>query len=174
MDIEASISLTFAEAFNGTQKRVGSGEVSIPPGVKNGSKIRVKGRGQVDSLSQKRGDLYLKVDIQAHSFFQFEGDNLACELPISPDEAVLGASIEVPTPDGSVTLNVPAGIRSGQSLRLRGKGWPKAKGGGRTDQLVRVAIVPPKNPNAIERECYEKIRANSSFDPRSHLKQVSL
>ena len=174
LDIEASISLTFAEAFKGTQKRVGSGEVSIPAGVKSGSKIRVKGRGQVDPLSQKRGDLYLKVDIQPHSFFQFEGDNLVCELPVAPDEAVLGASIEVPTPDGSVTLNVPAGIRSGQSLRLRGKGWPKAKGGGRSDLLVRVAIAPPKNPSAIERECYEKIRANRSYDPRSHLKEVSL
>lgn len=174
LNIEASISLTFAEAFNGTQKRVGSGEVSIPAGVKSGSKIRVRGRGQVDPLSQKRGDLYLKVDIKPHSFFQFEGDNLVCELPMSPDEAVLGASIEVPTPDGSVTLNVPAGIRSGQSLRLRGKGWPKTKGGGRSDQLVRVAIVPPKSPNAIEKECYEKIRDNRSYDPRSHLKQVSL
>lgn len=174
LDIQASISLTFAEAFNGTQKRVGSGEVSIPAGVKSGSKIRVKGRGQVDPLSQKRGDLYLKVDIKAHSFFQFEGDNLVCELPISPDEAVLGASIEVPTPDGSVTLNVPAGIRSGQSLRLRGKGWPKTKGGGRSDQLVRVAIVPPKSLNAIEKECYDKIRDNRSYDPRSDLKQVSL
>lgn len=174
LDIEATISLTFAEAFRGTQKRVGSGEVSIPAGVKPGSKIRVKGRGQVDSYSQKRGDLYLKVEIQPHSFFQFEGDNLVCEVPIAPDEAVLGASIEVPTPDGSVTMNIPAGIRSGQSLRLRGKGWPKAKGGGRGDQLVRVAIAPPKNPNAVERECYEKIRANRSDDPRSHLKQISL
>ena len=81
--------------------------------------------------------------IQNHPFFQFDGDgNLVCEVPISPDEAVLGAKIDVPTPDGSVTVNIPAGIRSGQTLRLRGKGWPKPKGS-RTDQLVRVMIKAP-------------------------------
>ncbi|NEQ38671.1 MAG: DnaJ domain-containing protein [Okeania sp. SIO3I5] len=174
LNLEANISLTFAEAFRGTQKRVGSGEVSIPSGVKSGSKIRVKGRGQLDPYTQQRGDLYLKVEIQSHSFYQFEGDNLLCEVPITPDEAVLGTSIEVPTPDGMVNVNVPAGIRSGQSLRLRGKGWPKPKSGERTDQLVRIIITAPKNISSLEKECYEKIKANRTFDPRSHLKNVSL
>jgi len=72
-----------------------------------------------------------------------------------------------------VTMNIPAGIRSGQTLRLRGKGWSNPKGG-RGDQLVKVAIAPPKELSAIERECYEKIRANRSIDPRSALKQVRL
>lgn len=174
LNLEANITLTFAEAFQGTQKRVASGEVSIPPGVKSGSKIRVKGRGQLDPYTKQRGDLYLNVEIQPHSFFQFEGDNLVCEVPITPDEAVLGTSIEVPTPDGAVSVNIPAGIRSGQSLRLRGKGWPKPKSGGRTDQLVRIIIAAPKDISSIERECYEKIRANRTFDPRSHLKNISL
>ncbi len=159
LNLEADITLTFAEAFRGTQKRVGSGEVSIPPGVKSGSKIRVKGRGQLDPYTKQRGDLYLKVEIQSHSFYQFEGDNLLCE---------------VPTPDGIVNVNVPAGIRSGQSLRLRGKGWPKPKSGERTDQLVRIIITAPKNISSLERECYEKIKANRTFEPRSHLKNVSL
>jgi curved DNA-binding protein len=70
-------------------------------------------------------------------------------------------------------MNVPAGIRSGQTLRLRGKGWSSPKGD-RGDQLVKIVIVPPRDLSAIERECYEKIRANRSFDPRSHLKQVQL
>lgn len=174
LNLEADITLTFAEAFHGTQKRVGSGEVSIPPGVKPGSKIRVKGRGQLDPYTKQRGDLYLKVEVQPHSFFEFEGDNLLCEVPITPDEAVLGTSIEVPTPDGSVSVNVPAGVRSGQSLRLRGKGWPKPKSEGRTDQLVRLMIVVPKNIGSVERECYEKIQAHRTFEPRSHLKNVSL
>ncbi|MEM1170064.1 MAG: DnaJ C-terminal domain-containing protein [Cyanobacteria bacterium P01_H01_bin.35] len=174
LNLEADITLTFAEAFQGTQKRVGGGEVSIPPGVKSGSKIRVKGRGQLDPYTQQRGDLYLKVEIQSHSFYQFEGDNLLCEVPITPDEAVLGTSIEVPTPDGIVNVNVPAGIRSGQSLRLRGKGWPKPKSEERTDQLVRIIITAPKNISSLEKECYEKIKANRTFDPRSHLKNLSL
>lgn len=174
LDTEATISLSLGEAFRGVSKRVGTGDVSIPAGVKAGSRIRIKGKGQVDPYTQQRGDLYLKVEILPHPFFQFEGENLVCEVPVTPDEAVLGASIEVPTPDGMVAVNVPAGIRSGQSLRLRGKGWPKPKGGDRTDQLVKIAIVAPKDISAVERECYEKIKSNRSFNPRSNLKQMQM
>ena len=94
-------------------------------------------------------------------------------MPITPDEAVLGAAIEVPTPDGKVNVNIPAGIRSGQTLRLRGKGWPLTKGG-RSDQMVRIAIVSPKEVSPVEREYYEKIRDNRSFNPRNHLQQINL
>lgn len=176
-DKEATIRLTFSEAFRGTQKRLNlAGEtidVRIPPGAKPGSRVRVKGKGQLDSFLQKRGDLYLNVELEPHTFFQFEGDNLTCELPIAPDEAVLGASVEIPTPDGAVTMKVPAGIRSGQTLRLRGKGWIAAKGG-RTDQMVKILIATPKNPSSLEREYYEKIRNVRSNNPRSHLNNIKL
>lgn len=176
-DKEAAIALNLSEAFHGVQKRLNLGneaiEVRIPAGVRSGSRIRVRGKGQINSYTRQRGDLYLKVEILPHSFFHFEGDNLACEVPITPDEAVLGASIDVPTPDGTVKMNVPVGIRSGQSLRLRSKGWPQPKGG-RSDQLVKIAIVPPKDLSSVEREAYEKIRANRSFNPRSHLPQIRL
>ena len=178
LDAEATITLTLADAFRGVQKRLILGneefEVRIPPGAKPGSRIRIKGKGRSSSYSPgQRGDLYLMVAIAPHAFFQFEGDNLICEVAIAPDEAVLGAQIEVPTPDGSVTVNVPAGIRSGQSLRLKGKGWRNPKGD-RTDQMVRVVIATPKEISAIEREYYEKIRSNRSFDPRKNLKDVKL
>jgi curved DNA-binding protein len=177
LDLESTCTLTLSEAFRGVQKRFSVGneviDVRIPAGAKPGSRIRVRGKGQINAYNQQRGDLYLKVEIQPHAFFQFEGDNLVCEVPITPDEAVLGAAIEVPTPDGAVTMNVPGGIRSGQKLRIRGKGWPKPKEG-RGDQMVKVVIVPPKDLSAIEREFYEKIRAARSFDPRSALKQVQL
>ncbi|MEH2315423.1 MAG: DnaJ C-terminal domain-containing protein [Nostoc sp.] len=176
-DTEAVISLTFAEAFNGVQKRFSLGnetiDVRIPSGAKPGTRLRVRGKGQINPMTQQRGDLYLKVELQPHSFFQMEGDNLVCEVAITPDEATLGASIDVPTPDGSVNVKLPAGVRSGQSLRLRGKGWPLAKGG-RGDQLVRVAIAPPKDLSQQEREYYEKIRAIRTYNPRSHLQQVKL
>jgi curved DNA-binding protein len=176
-DLESTITLSLSEAFNGAQKRLNLGSevitVRIPAGAKPGSRIRIKEKGQPNPYSRRRGDLYLVVDIKSHSFFQFEGDNLVCELPIAPDEAVLGASIEVPTPDGSVTMNIPAGIRSGQTLRLRGKGW-RTPSGGRGDQLVRVVIVPPPELSSAERELYEKLRATRSFDPRSQIKQVRL
>ncbi|MEH2128354.1 DnaJ C-terminal domain-containing protein [Nostoc sp.] len=176
-DSEAAIALTFAEAFNGVKKRFSLGnetiDVNIPSGAKTGTRLRVRGKGQINPMTQQRGDLYLKVELQPHTFFQMEGDNLVCEVPITPDEATLGASIDVPTPDGSVNVKLPAGVRSGQSLRLRGKGWPLAKGG-RGDQLVKVAIVPPKDLSQQEREYYEKIRAIRTYNPRSHLNQFRL
>lgn len=176
-DREATITLTWSEAFHGVQKRLNLGneviDVRIPPGAKSGSRIRVRGKGQPNPYNQQRGDLYLNVELKPHSFFQFDGDNLVCEVSVTPDEAVLGTAIEVPTPDGTVTVNVPAGIRSGQSLRLRGKGWPYPKGG-RSDQLVKIAIATPKELSPIEREYYEKIRANRTYNPRRDLSQVRL
>lgn len=176
-DREASIPLSWHEAFHGVQKRLNLGneaiEVRIPPGAKQGSRIRVRGKGKLNPQNQQRGDLYLSVELKPHSFFQFDGDNLLCEVPVMPDEAVLGATIDVPTPDGKVSVNVPAGIRSGQSLRLREKGWPHPKGG-RSDLLVRIVIATPKDITATEREYYQKIRASRSFDPRTYLSQVRL
>jgi len=176
-DQEANINLTFSEAFHGTQKRLRIGndqvEVRIPPGVKQGSKIRLKGKGQMNPYSKQRSDIYLIVKLSPHSLFKFDGDNLTCEVPISPDEAVLGGKVEVPTPDGSVTMNLPAGIRSGQTLRLRGKGWPKPRGG-RSDLLIRVVITPPTSLTEPERELYQKLQSLRSEDPRQSVIDVKL
>jgi curved DNA-binding protein len=171
-DQEATINLTFSEAFHGTQKRLRIGndevEVRIPPGAKQGSKIRLRGKGQINPYSKQRGDIYLVVQLSSHGLFKLEGDNLVCEVPIAPDEAVLGGKINVPTPDGSVTMNLPPGVKSGQTLRLRGKGWPSPKGN-RGDQLVRVVITPPTNLSQVERQLYEQIQAARSQDPRQGL-----
>ncbi len=178
LDIEAKITLTFSEAFNGVQKPISinneSITVRIPAGAKTGSKIRVRGKGNYSpQYTSQRGDLYLIVELAKHAFFQFDGDNLTCEVPIAPDEAVLGTQVEVPTPDGSVNVNVPAGVKSGQSLRLKGKGWKNTKGD-RTDQFVKLTIVPPKDLSALEKEAYETLKANRSYDPRSNLRSVRL
>ncbi|MBE9092990.1 DnaJ C-terminal domain-containing protein [Tychonema sp. LEGE 07203] len=176
-DTEAAIALTFSEAFHGVQKRLQLDDetinVRIPAGAKPGSRIRIKGKGRPSPFSQQRGDLYLTIEILPHSFFRFEGDDIVCDIPIRPDEAVLGAEIRVPTPDGSVTMKVPKGVRSGQSLRLRGKGWTLQKGG-RGDLLAKLQIVTPKDLSAIEQECYEKIQANTSFNPRTQLEEIKL
>jgi curved DNA-binding protein len=172
LDHEQPISLSFGEAFTGTSRQLNLGQesivVRIPAGSKPGSRIRVRGKGGLNSYTRQRGDLYLIVEIQPHPFFQFEGDQLVCDLPISPDEAVLGAQVDVPTPDGSVKLNIPAGIRSGQSLRVRGKGWShhNAKRG---DLIVRIGIVPPKDLSIAEREAYEQVRMARRFNPRESL-----
>ena len=147
-------------------------EVRIPAGAKPGTRIRLAGKGHIN-YSRMRGDLYLTVKLTPHPFFDFEGDNLVCEIPISPDEAVLGASISIPTPDGTVNMKVPAGIRSGQVLRLRGKGWSTPKGE-RTDQLVKIAIATPKTISRQEREYYEKLRDIRSENPRDNLRGIRL
>ncbi len=176
-DTEAAIALTFAEAFQGVQKRLQlDGEtinVRIPAGATPGSRIRINGKGRPSPFSQQRGDLYLTIELLPHSFFRFESDHLICEVPIRPDEAVLGTQINVPTPDGSVMMKVPRGVRSGQSLRLRGKGWTLPKGG-RSDLFAKLQMVTPQDPNPIEQECYEKIQANASFNPRAHLEKIKL
>ena len=176
-DTEAAIALSFSDAFHGVQKRLqldnDTINVRIPPGAKPGSRIRLKGKGRPSPFSQQRGDLYLTIEVLPHPFWRFEGDNLVCDIPIRPDEAVLGAEISVPTPDGSVTMKVPKGTRSGQTLRLRGKGWTLPKGG-RGDLLANLQIVIPQDLSAIEQECYEKIQANASSNPRAQLEEMRL
>ena len=176
-DTEAAIALTFFQAFHGVQQRLQLDDdtinVRIPAGAKPGSRIRLKGKGRPSPFSQQRGDLYLTIEVLPHAFFRFEGDHLVCDVPIRPDEAVLGAEIKVPTPDGSVTMKVPKGVKSGQSLKLRGKGWTLPKGG-RGDLFAKLQIVTPQQLNEIEQECYEKIQANTSFNPRAQLEEMTL
>ena len=176
-DREVTISLSLTEAYKGVQKSFNLGtetiKVRIPGGAKAGSRIRVRGKGNVNTYNKQRGDLYLTVELQPHPFFRLDGEQLICEVPVTPDEAVLGAQIEIPTPDGMVTVNVPAGVQSGQSLRLRGKGWANPKGE-RGDQLAKIAIVTPKSLTSTERELYEKIRTSRTSNPRNHFNQVTL
>ncbi|MBE9222732.1 DnaJ domain-containing protein [Cyanobacterium stanieri LEGE 03274] len=176
-NIEKNISLTFAQAFKGVESKINLGTetvtVRIPPGAKSGTKIRLRGKGNVNPLTQQRGDLYLKVDLKPHNFFSFEDDKLVCEMPITPPEAVLGNEISVPTPDGSVSVKIPAGIRHGQSLRLKGKGWSSAKGS-RGDLLVRIAIATPANISDKEKEYYQKIEEISTYNPRQNLDKIKL
>ena len=176
-DSEAGIVLTFSEAFDGTQKqfRIGNEtvKVRIPAGAKAGSRLRIKGKGQPSPFSGQRGDLYLNIELQPHPFFKFKGDNLIAEIPITPEEAVLGTDIVVPTPDGKVTMKVPAGVDSGQSLRLKAKGWRKPNKQ-RSDLMVKLKIVTPKNISDTEREYYQKIQQASSYSPRKSLENIKL
>ncbi len=177
LDQEATLKLTLSEGFHGAQKRFTIGQesvtVQIPAGVKPGSKIRIKGKGATHPQTQQRGDVYLIVEFLPHGFFSFDGDNLVCEVPIAPDEAVLGAKVSVPTPDSKVTVSIPAGVKSGQSLRLKGKGWP-SKQGERSDLLVKVVIIPPKDLSAEEKSLYEKIRDSRKRDPREAISSIKL
>lgn len=174
-DSEGSITLSFSEAFSGVQKQFLLGnetvKVRIPSGAKSGSRLKIKGKGQPSPFSGQRGDLYLNIELQSHPLFKFQGDNLVAEIPITPEEAVLGAEITVPTPDGRVAMKIPAGVDSGQSLRLKAKGWWKSKNQ-RSDLMVKLKIVTPKDPSQAEREYYQKIQQASSYNPRQKLDRI--
>ena len=141
-------------------------EVNIPPGVRDGSTIRLAGQGGTGSNGSEPGDLYLRVRLRPHPVFMVKGDDLEVELPIAPWEAVLGARVEAPTIDGKVELKIPPGANSGQRLRLRNQGLNKRKGG-RGDEYVRLKIVVPKDVSPEERRLYEELQRISRFEPRS-------
>lgn len=170
-DVEVEAQISFQEAAQGCQKTFQIGgekvTVTIPAGIKPGTKLRLRGKGKANPYTQRRGDLYLTIQVAPHPLFRFEEDQLVLDLPITPDEAALGAQVTVPTPSGTVVLNIPAGTRSGQSLRLRGKGWRKSDGTA-GDLFAKIQIVPPKALSAAEKELYEKLRSLRTFNPRAH------
>lgn len=133
--------------------------VKIPAGVSNGQKIRLTGQGSGN------GDLYLELTIGPHALYQIQGRDILLELPLTPWEAALGAKIEVPTLGGPVTLNIPANIRNGQTLRLRGRGLPGQPPG---DQLAIMRIVNPPATSEAAREFFRRMEQELPFDPRAH------
>ncbi len=118
--------------------------VKIPAGVDEGSRLRVAGEGQAGERGGPAGDLYVYLFVKEHPLFERDGNDVLCEVPISIVQATLGADMEVPTLDGRLTFRVPEGTQPGTVFRLRDKGIPSLRGGGRGDQLVRVKVVVPK------------------------------
>jgi DnaJ-class molecular chaperone len=142
-------------------------EVKIPAGVRTGQRVRVAGEGT--GAPDGRGDLYLTVTVAPHPLYERKGDDLLLELPITVPEAALGATLEVPTLRGKVSMKIPEGTPSGRTFRLPGYGMPRIKGGGSGDQLVRVKIVVPADLTPAERELYQKLKALRQDNPRAYL-----
>ena len=166
-DIEAKLTLPLLKAYQGGKERIRledarSLEVDMPPAMTDGQRIRLKGQG-LDG-----GDLYLKITVARHPFFRLQGADIYCQIPVTPSEAALGNLVEVPTIDGLVKMTVPAGVRSGQRLRLGNKGYPDAKGN-RGDQLVEIQIVVAKELSLEEKQIYQKLRQIETFNPRKDL-----
>ena len=174
-DQEAEIEVSLEEAARGGSRHIGletpSGrrdyDVAIPKGVADGTRIRLSGQGNPGRGGGPAGDLYLKVRLSKDPRFTVDCHNLKTTLDLAPWEAVLGCEVSVPTLDGVVTLKVPPGISSGQTLRLRDKGLP-TRAGSIGDLLVTVRIVAPKNLDDKERELWEALAKVSSFEPRKH------
>jgi curved DNA-binding protein len=169
-DQEATLEVTLEEVARGGKRKISLGdgrdfEVQIPPGVRDGQKIRLAGQGGAGASGGPAGDLYLRVRIKPDPRFRREGDDLVVEVSVAPWEAALGATVPVPTLHGSVKVKVPAGSSSGRRLRLRGEGMP-GSGGRKGDLHASVRIVVPKKLGKRERELFEELAAVSGFDPR--------
>jgi curved DNA-binding protein len=141
-------------------------QVKIPRGVITGQRIRLVGQGAPGVGGHPPGDLYLEIDIKPHALYQVEGRDVYLNLPITPWEAALGAKVQVPTLGGKVDLRIAAGARSGQKLRLKGRGLPGNPPG---ELFVVLQIVTPKAESPEQRAVYEKMAQLMPFNPRSHL-----
>ena len=144
-------------------------EVNVPPGLREGSTVRLAGQGEPGANGGPPGDLFLHVRVQPHPFFTIAGeDDIQIELPVAPWEAALGGKVNVPTLDGPVEMKVPPGAQGGQRLRLRGQGLSKRRGG-RGDQYCKLKLVNPPSPTPAEKELFEKLASSSQFNARDLL-----
>lgn len=184
-DYEAAVRLSFDQAYKGTEVELDMSvpepdengflrrvprkiRVRVPKGVTNGQKLRVPGKGGKGVNGGPDGNLYLDIEVESHSLYRTEGLDLYMDLPLAPWEAVLGASVDVPTPAGRVTLRVPAGTQAGQKLRLAGRGLSRADG--TSGHLYAVAtIVVPSVVDDRQKKLYDELKDVSGFNPRAHM-----
>jgi len=174
-DVEGDIMVTLEEAMHGSVRAVNvrqnngrteTHQVKIPAGVTNGQRLRISGRGGAGSGGGPAGDLYLRVRLAKHPDFDVDDHNLIHEAELAPWEAVLGAEISVPTLTGRVNIKIPPGTQNGQKLRVRGRGLPQ-RGGGAGDLIVVSRIEVPQKITDAERKLWEKLAADSKFNPRA-------
>jgi len=147
----------------GREKQQRSIMVKIPPGVDDGSQLRLSGEGEAGLRGGPPGNLYITLSVLPHEFFARDGDNILYELPINFAQAALGAEVEVPTLDGKVNLKVPAGSQTGKVFRFKGQGVPHLHRGGCGDQLVTLLVVTPESLTEKQRQLFEELA--SSFSP---------
>lgn len=141
--------------------------VKIPRGIREGAFLRVPRRGEEGANGAPPGDLYLKVCYAGHPDFQIENGQVVYDLEVAPWEAVLGSSVNIPTPAGSATIRIPAGTQNGSKLRLRGRGLPTAEGDF-ADLFVRVKVQVPKSASENERPLWEQLARECQFSPRDN------
>jgi molecular chaperone DnaJ len=142
----------------GRERRTKRYTVKIPAGVKDGSRIKLRGKGEAGYGGAEAGDLYVVTRVEPSKVFTRRGDDLVVDIAVPFSDAALGANAEVPTPDGTVTVKVKPGTVDGTLLRVKGKGAPKLKGSGRGDVLARVKLTVPKKLNKKQRELFEELK----------------
>jgi DnaJ-class molecular chaperone len=172
-DFTVSTMVSFEEAAGGGTRRVvlPNGEqidVKIPPGIKDGQQIRLKGRGGAGRAGGPAGDVLIQVSVAPHPYFTRDGKDLKIDLPVTLKEAVLGAKVPVKTLSGTVSLSVPAGSNSGTLLRLKGKGLPAHGGEPAGDLYARIVVTLPEEPDEALKKFAESWKAD--YDPRAKLR----
>ncbi|HET7671167.1 MAG TPA: DnaJ C-terminal domain-containing protein [Burkholderiales bacterium] len=169
-DYETPVRITLEEAASGTEREFQldgrSVRARIPKGAVDGQRLRLRGKGGAGANGGPPGDIYLQIVLEPHALFRARGHDLEIEVPVAPWEAALGAQIEIPTLEGRVTVKVPPGSKSGQKLRLAGKGLPKPSDGA-GDLYASLEVVVPPTASEREKKLYEELREASKFDPRT-------
>jgi DnaJ-class molecular chaperone len=173
-DVNYSLTVSFLEAANGAKKRVTLADgktldVTIPPGTEDGQTLRLKAQGLPGVGGGPAGDAYVEIHVEPHPFFNRKDSNIHLDLPVTLPEAVLGASVTVPTIDGNVSIKVPPGSNTGTTLRLKGRGLVDRKTRERGDQYVTLKVVLPDKPDAELKQFLERWSAGQGYDPRAKL-----
>lgn len=175
-DVNAKITISLEDAFDGAKKSIrrpggasqtGTISVKIPAGITQGKKIRLANQGKVGANGQA-GDLYLEINIAQHAHFDVDDKDILLSLPIAPWEAALGAKVTVPTLAGKISLTIPKGAKSGQKMRLKGRGLPGKQAG---DQIVTLQIMTPPADDAKAQQLYQQMAEELNFNPRGSLEQ---
>ena len=156
-------------AGEGRVRRAETIDVRIPAGVANGGRVRVPGKGNSGTMGAPAGDLYLRVVVRRHEFFERRGNDLYTKIPVTVSEATLGAKIEVPTIDGRSIVRIPPGTNSGNTLRLKEKGVPSARNGTRGDQYVEIQVLVPLPTDERVRNLMKELERVAPADPRKDL-----
>ncbi len=154
---------------SGRERRTKRYTVRIPAGVKDGTKIKLKGKGEAGWGGAPAGDLFVVTRVEPSKLYERRGDDLVLDVPVTFSEAALGATVEIPTPEGRVSLKVPAGSQDGKLLRVKGRGAPKLNGAGKGDLLARLRISVPSKLSKAEREALEGLDKASKSNPRARL-----
>jgi curved DNA-binding protein len=189
-DYEAAVRLTFEQAFQGTEielelsvleadaegglrrvpRRI---KVRIPRGVTDGQQLRIPGKGGKGAEGGRDGDLYLDIRVESHPLYRVSGQDVYLDLPLAPWEAVLGTTVNLPTPAGAVSLRVPPGTRAGQQLRLAGRGLSRADAAaGNLYAIVQIAV--PSVVDERERALFKQLAETSNFNPRAHFEREAV
>ena len=176
-DLHYHLEVDFLDAARGARRRVtmpdgNTIEIAIPPGLKDGQTLRLRGKGAPGQGQGGPGDALVTVAVRPHPVFTRLDDDIEMELPITFDEAVLGARVDVPTVSGPVSLTIPKGAASGQRLRLRGKGIAR-QGARAGDQIVRLKIVLPAKIDSEMEDLARRWRDRAGFDPRAELRRMT-